>query len=190
MVFITQKMAYCALTVGNAAKKIASCTDRIGIEPMTIGIASNSMAGEPLLFGGEAAMNDYIFFYGTLLPGLEPPRLTETLKVLSPQGEARVRGRLYDLGNYPGAILDSLCEREIVGHVFSLPESVIPTLDVYEDFDPDHPERSLFVRTRTSARLLSGSIVECWIYVFNGDVGQAPRIEDGDYARLSASRRQ
>ena len=133
--------------------------------------------------------SECVFFYGTLLPGLAPAHLGATLNRLTPRGEARVAGRLYDFGDYPGAILDAASGDEIVGRLFSIPDnSALEELDAYEGFQPGS-DGSLFVRTETQAVTQSGSVFHCWIYVYNRDPGNAPRVPNGDYARLVASRR-
>jgi gamma-glutamylcyclotransferase (GGCT)/AIG2-like uncharacterized protein YtfP len=45
--------------------------------------------------------------YGTLRPGRAPAAVAAVVATLRPLGAARVRGRLYDLGAYPGAVPDS-----------------------------------------------------------------------------------
>ena len=49
---------------------------------------------------------DRLFIYGTLLPGLVRPPLDALVARMTPLGPATVLGRLYDLGPYPGLVLD------------------------------------------------------------------------------------
>jgi len=99
-------------------------------------------------------------------------------------GPARVRGRLYDFGAYPGAILDDSSDSSISGQVFELPDGdLLASLDDYEAFDPEDGAGSLFVRVKRPVTLADGRQVECWIYVFDGDPGGAPIVAGGDYAR-------
>src|SRR5439155_1043404 len=51
-------------------------------------------------------MSELVFLYGTLIPGQEPAEMTPVVTRLRRIGPARVKGRLYDFGEYPGAILD------------------------------------------------------------------------------------
>ncbi len=51
-------------------------------------------------------MTDYLFAYGTLQPGLVPATMSEVAQKLTPIGKGFVRGVLYNLGRYPGAIPD------------------------------------------------------------------------------------
>lgn len=115
------------------------------------------------------SMADSLFLYGTLLPGLAPAAIAGAAAQLRFAGEGSVRGRLYDLGEFPGAILDSSADHRIFGAVFSLPEdpAVLLALDEYEEFIAALPQASQFVRMRTAVTLTAGGTLDCWIYVYN-----------------------
>jgi gamma-glutamylcyclotransferase (GGCT)/AIG2-like uncharacterized protein YtfP len=134
-------------------------------------------------------MSDFLFLYGTLLPGLAPPEIALAAVQLRFAAEGFVRGRLYDLGHYPGAVLDPAAEHRIRGALFTLPEdpAVLRALDAYEEFDPAAPELSQFVRVRTIATLAAGGALECWIYVYNRDVRAARMIESGVWCAATQS---
>src|SRR5579871_961031 len=80
---------------------------------------------------GRLAMCRYLFAYGTLQPGLAPPEIAPLVARLEPLGPGSIPGLLYDLGEYPGAILDPASPRTIWGTVFKLPAD--PTLLVQLD---------------------------------------------------------
>ena len=128
-------------------------------------------------------MSDHLFVYGTLLAGLGPPDITHAVERLKPVGPATVRGILYDLGRYPGAVLNSCSEQTISGAVLELPGDprVLAQLDRYEEFDPAAPETSQFLRVRETVTLESGRELECWIYVYNRDPGSAPILAEGRF---------
>jgi gamma-glutamylcyclotransferase (GGCT)/AIG2-like uncharacterized protein YtfP len=104
-------------------------------------------------------------------------------------GEGRVPGRLCDLGNYPGAILDARSETNVTGEVFALPDgqSILPNLDSYEDFDPADRRTSLFVRERHPVMLSDWRRLECWVYVYNRNPGEAPLVVGGNYSKYKAA---
>jgi gamma-glutamylcyclotransferase (GGCT)/AIG2-like uncharacterized protein YtfP len=114
-------------------------------------------------------MSDHIFFYGTLRPSHAPEEIATVVRKLTPVGAGTVSARLYDLGEYPGIILDSDAGRPIKGEVFVLPgdPGTLRSLDDYEDFRPKDPEGSLFKRMRTNVTLRNGSTRSCWVYVYN-----------------------
>ncbi|HVF10966.1 MAG TPA: gamma-glutamylcyclotransferase family protein [Abditibacteriaceae bacterium] len=133
-------------------------------------------------------MSDHIFVYGTLLPELVPPTLTRLAAQLRPVAPARVRGRLYDLTFYPGAVVDAAADSYITGYVYALPEDpeLLSFIDRYESFDPADPQYSLYLRQRHPALLSDGSEIECWIYVYNLATEGVPLIEGGDYAKFKS----
>lgn len=119
-------------------------------------------------------MSEYLFVYGTLQPAAAPPEVKEIVGRWRKVGSATVLGQLYDLGDYPGAVLDANTSSRIVGEVFELPKdpAVLATLDEYEGYDPDEPGDSLFQRIKTEVKLADGGKQETWIYVYNRDVSE------------------
>ncbi|MDR5726797.1 MAG: gamma-glutamylcyclotransferase family protein [Terriglobia bacterium] len=126
-------------------------------------------------------MSDYLFTYGTLQPGHAPAEIARTVARFQLVGEDFVSGTLYDLLDYPAAILDSSSQRRIYGTVFRLPDhmSVLPVLDEYEEVDPDVPDKSLFVRLSHPITLVVGGTLDSWIYVYNRKPGTARIVRSG-----------
>ncbi|HZN10217.1 MAG TPA: gamma-glutamylcyclotransferase family protein [Blastocatellia bacterium] len=131
-------------------------------------------------------MTQYLFVYGTLRPGLAPPAVAHIIQQLRRVGAGSVRGRLYNLGAYPGALPDPAAETTIAGEVFEIPNDLAfwSALDDYEGFDPGSPGASLFVRTRCRVTLAGGRELESWIYAYNRHPKAAPLVVGGDYYRL------
>lgn len=134
-------------------------------------------------------VSKYLFIYGTLMPEHAPGVISGAVKKLCYVGTASAQGRLYDLGEYPGAVLDPSSRTEIRGRLFILPEdeSLLKSLDEYEGFNPNDPEKSLFAREETTVTLESGQEVPCWIYIYNQDVSEAKLISGGDYLKYRAA---
>jgi len=132
-----------------------------------------------------AAVTHHLFVYGTLSPRHAPPEIAATVRRLRPVGAASVRGRLYDLGKYPGAILSKSSRSVIRGEVFELPSDAqtLSSLDNYEGFEPGKPSSSLFVRRASSVVMDDGTRLRCWVYVYNGDTRQALPVRSGRYTR-------
>jgi gamma-glutamylcyclotransferase (GGCT)/AIG2-like uncharacterized protein YtfP len=137
-------------------------------------------------------MNRHLFVYGTLEPVHAPPEIAAAVRRLRPVGSGSVRGRLYGLGEYPGAVVSRTAPSVIKGKVFELPEDqqVLSSIDTYEGFDPDHPESSLFVRKRWPVTLADGSQMMCWIYTYNRKPADARLIESGSYSPRNGSRKR
>jgi gamma-glutamylcyclotransferase (GGCT)/AIG2-like uncharacterized protein YtfP len=129
-------------------------------------------------------MSKFLFSYGTLLPQHAPKEMAAAVEKLRPAGDGVIYGDLYDLGEYPGAVLDpSSQSKPIYGKVFRLPddENLLPEIDMYEGFDPSDSSGSLFVRELHPVPLTSGEVLQCWVYVYNRDPGTAPMIASGRY---------
>jgi gamma-glutamylcyclotransferase (GGCT)/AIG2-like uncharacterized protein YtfP len=84
-----------------------------------------------------------------------------------------IYGKLYDLGDYPGAVIDAASPWIIQGTVYELPEDaeVLRQLDAYEG-----PE---YVRIEQLATLMAGGVVSCWVYHFQANPGEERFIESG-----------
>lgn len=132
---------------------------------------------------------DHIFCYGTLRAGLAPPEIAPVAARLVLVAQARLHGRLFDLGEFPGAIIDPSCAETIVGEVFAIPDGeILRELDRYEEYDPAAPEQGLFVRRQFSVELEDGRELLCWVYACRRDPGDVPQIPEGDYRRWLAER--
>ena len=114
-------------------------------------------------------MRDLLFIYGTLHPDRAPAEIAGAARRLTPIGPATIRGHLYNLGEYPGVILDHTA-LPISGELFNIPDAgTLTALDAYEDFRPAEPASSLFLRVKTFATMSDGSHQTCWVYVYNGE---------------------
>jgi len=124
----------------------------------------------------------FLFVYGTLMKGFEKGWQQKLGAQLAGQGS--IGGRLYDLGDYPGARPDSSESRHRVrGELYRLadPKLALTVLDQYEEFFPSQPEKSLFVRTLVSVTLENGRKEDAWAYLYNRAVDETKLIPSGDY---------
>jgi len=137
-------------------------------------------------------MSQHLFVYGTLLPDQAPAEIAPAIRSLREVCSGHVHGRLYDLGDYPGAILDPSAETPVHGRLFALPDdpAVLSAIDAYEGFDSVDPAGSLFSRTHVRVRLSNGQEIDAWMYVYNKDPRGAPQIADGRYRRRTSAPRR
>ena len=106
-----------------------------------------------------------LFVYGTLHPDRAPAEVHALTRRFALLGPGTVLGRLLDLGEYPGLVLEGALE-PVRGEVFYVPQDVWPGLDAYEGFDAQRPETSLFVRQICDVSMDDQSIAQHWVYVF------------------------
>ena len=126
-------------------------------------------------------MTDLVFFYGTLMTGFKRAGRSRIDAQLAPIGRGWMAATLYDLGIYPAAIPAS--ENRVWGEVHRMldRDAVLATLDEIEGFRPGRPDASLYTRIETPITLGDGRVEPAWAYFYNAPLGQAQRIESGDY---------
>lgn len=131
-------------------------------------------------------MKQFLFIYGTLLPDIAPSEILDASKKLKFIGKGFVFGRLYDLGDYPAAILNA--DGKIFGRVFQLPEdeNILPEFDKFEGYSPHNLPKSLYLRKKVNV-FLNDKTLSCWVYEYNQDISNAVTIESGNYSRIQTN---
>jgi gamma-glutamylcyclotransferase (GGCT)/AIG2-like uncharacterized protein YtfP len=124
-----------------------------------------------------------LFVYGSLRSGFRNPIYQYLTKYFHLLGEALVKGKLYDMGEYPVA-LPADEEKFISGELYTVNNPrefswAIGQLDDYEGLNAEEGEPSLYKREEVIA-YQDGKPVVAWIYWFNGDATDKPVIESGD----------
>ena len=126
-------------------------------------------------------MTDLVFFYGTLMSGFKRPGRSRIDPKLTPVGRGSIRATLFDLGIYPAAIPAS--DERVIGEVHraSDVDGVLAALDEIEGYRPSQPDASLYTRVEVPVTFEDGRVENAWVYFYNAPLGQAQRIESGDY---------
>jgi gamma-glutamylcyclotransferase (GGCT)/AIG2-like uncharacterized protein YtfP len=127
-------------------------------------------------------VGDHVFFYGTLMAPFNRPGRQRITPKLTYIGRGYIRAALFDLGIYPAAI-PAEDDSKVWGEVHHASElaSVLAALDEIEGYRPNEPDRSLYTRVLTDVTLEDGRVQGAWVYFYNAPLGQAQRIESGDY---------
>jgi gamma-glutamylcyclotransferase (GGCT)/AIG2-like uncharacterized protein YtfP len=114
-------------------------------------------------------MTKYLFIYGTLQPGRAPAEIARAVRKLRRVANGWTWGRLYDFGEYPGAIFAAQGKSKVRGTIYEMQGgmNLLRQLDAYEEFDERHPERSLFLRKKRMIRLDDGRQLLAWAYEYN-----------------------
>jgi gamma-glutamylcyclotransferase (GGCT)/AIG2-like uncharacterized protein YtfP len=112
-----------------------------------------------------------LFAYGTLMRGYALHAVLARRATAA--GPGSVRGRLVDLGRYPG-LIDGV--GRVHGEVYRLDDpELLPILDREEGYN--------FVRRRAIVTLGGDRRVRAWLYRYRGPRERAIPIPDGDYRR-------
>jgi gamma-glutamylcyclotransferase (GGCT)/AIG2-like uncharacterized protein YtfP len=131
----------------------------------------------------SAARDSLLFVYGTLRAFVVTAAGARLRRHSCLVGYARVAGRLYDLGGYPGLARSRRAGEWVTGEVYRLrtPRLTLRSLDRYES--GAGPGRARFARERAIAFLARGARRRIWVYRFVGPVHAESRIAGGDYER-------
>lgn len=138
---------------------------------------------------GGATTTNFLFVYGTLMKGFQEDWQTKVGARLL--GRGIINGKLYDLGEFPGAICAAGDSGEYVkGELYQVRDAALATriLDQFEEFFPRQPHKSLFVRIIAPVTLEDGRRENAWVYVYNQPVDESRLVPSGDYRNNFARR--
>jgi gamma-glutamylcyclotransferase (GGCT)/AIG2-like uncharacterized protein YtfP len=137
--------------------------------------------------------NHQLFVYGSLRSGFNHPAYAYISDNFTLIGDAKVRGKLYDLGEYPAALPDS-GDHFIVGELYAMKEDqefswVIAQIDDYEGVYAEPGESPLY-RRELAAIYLHNQETTAWIYWYNNDIIGKPVISSGDVLQYLQQKKQ
>lgn len=124
-----------------------------------------------------------LFVYGSLRSGFHHPAYDYISKYFTLISEAKVKGYLYDMGDYPAG-MPTGDEAFIAGELYDLKQSAdyswaMEQLDAYEGVHPAEGEEQLYKREPAEV-FYNGQKTQAWIYWFNKDLTGRPIISSGD----------
>jgi gamma-glutamylcyclotransferase (GGCT)/AIG2-like uncharacterized protein YtfP len=127
--------------------------------------------------------NYKLFVYGSLRSGFRNPVYAYLTKYFHLMGEAVVKGKLYDLGDFPAAA-PTTEEKFISGELYCINNPLefswaIGQLDDYEGLNTEEDEIPLYKRVEVIA-YKNGEEHKAWIYWYNRDLSGKPVIDSGD----------
>lgn len=124
-----------------------------------------------------------LFVYGSLRSGFHSPAYHYVSKYFTFVGNAKVRGVLYDMGDYPVAI-PSVDDTFIVGELYQINHEeafdfAIGQLDDYEGLDGEENEVVLYER-KLADIIVNETTTKAWTYWYKGNTSNKPIITSGD----------
>ena len=125
----------------------------------------------------------HLFVYGSLRSGFRSPVYEYISRFFHFIGNAKVKGKLFDMGSYPGGV-PSNDDTFIVGELYRIVDEsefswAIGQLDDYEGVNVESDEVQLYRRELTDV-FIDNDIIPAWIYWYNGEVNGRPVIASGD----------
>ena len=128
--------------------------------------------------------NYQLFVYGSLRSGFHHPAYKYISHYFSFVCNAKIRGLLTDMGEYPAAT-PAIADLFIVGELYNINNAdefswAIGQLDDYEGINAEEDEEPLFRRELTHIYTNGDAGTQAWVYWFNGDTTGKPVIASGD----------
>ncbi|HZI52173.1 MAG TPA: gamma-glutamylcyclotransferase family protein [Chitinophagaceae bacterium] len=125
----------------------------------------------------------FVFVYGSLRSGFQSTAYEYISRYFNFFGDAKVKGKLFDLGEYPGAV-PTQEDTFIRGELYIVKNEnefswAIAQLDDYEGVLVEPNEKPLY-RREIADIYVNDAIVPAWIYWYNGNVSDKPVISSGD----------
>lgn len=131
-------------------------------------------------------MPTHLFVYGTLLTGI-PASMGKFLRRRAQLvGKAKVSGKLYDLGMYPGFVAGE--DGTVTGELYRLDEEqVTETMDMLDAYESvtGAPEDE-YKKEEVQVRIGDGGVFKATTYVYTKDVAGKTIIPQGNYAPFYA----
>ncbi len=123
-----------------------------------------------------------LFVYGTLMKELQSPAHCQLLQSTSFLGRGCFPGRLYEVNNYPGAVLDESSPVSVSGQLFLIPDqATLLALDSYEECSDDDPLPHEYSRTRITIKCDNDHNLLAWTYLYRLPTETLIEIPNGDY---------
>ncbi|ASU35019.1 gamma-glutamylcyclotransferase family protein [Mucilaginibacter xinganensis] len=123
----------------------------------------------------------YLFVYGSLLD--DKNKFAIYLKDnCTFYADGKLTGKLYDIGEYPGAILQTEDANYVHGKVFLInkPQALFEQLDDYEGYGETQPQPNEFIRVLADIAV-EAELLRCWTYLYNLPVEEFKQIVSGNY---------
>jgi len=101
--------------------------------------------------------------------------------------DAYIHGVMYDIGDYPGLILNDT--HKVYGELYTLPRDFsFNEFDAYEGYNLHDPENSEFLRILSTVYTINPdqniyelNLVKTWVYVYNQPILNLKKIPDEYY---------
>jgi gamma-glutamylcyclotransferase (GGCT)/AIG2-like uncharacterized protein YtfP len=123
--------------------------------------------------------SDLVVVYGTLRSGTGWRERLGVSHLVESVAGCRVAGSLYELGWYPGLVLDGA--GEVVAEVLRLlDQTALDALDRFEGYDAARPDAGEYRRQLIVVEV-GGDDLAAWVYVLPDRPAGRPRVDGGDW---------
>lgn len=121
-----------------------------------------------------------LFVYGTLKAGqINRGLVAGFIESCEP---ASIPGHLYDLGLFPALVIgDGVVRGELLQLTEESMSAILGVLDRLEGYNPNAPERSMYIRSVVEVTTDSGGHQRAYTYYYNRDPLKLRRLEGGEW---------
>ncbi len=125
---------------------------------------------------------DLLFVYGTLMHAISTEMSALMRAHATRHTEGYFLGKVYDLGEYPGAVLSGSPQDKVWGQVYQIQQAghVFPLLDAYEGIGAEYAVPHMYLRKKVPI-VCDSKMLLCWVYLYNWPIEQHRRIASGNY---------
>ena len=125
-----------------------------------------------------------IFVYGSLRSGFNAPAFEYISRYFQLIAPAKVRGLLYDMGEYPAAVATHE-DHFLLGELYCIKQEeefgwALDQLDEYEGINESPEDSPVSFKRELVEVITEGGNSIAWIYWFNGQIVDKPLIASGD----------
>ncbi len=125
---------------------------------------------------------DHLFVYGTLRQVSQAPMSRVLASHSEYLDEGFIQGKLYDVGEYPAAILSTNKEHRVLGEIYKINNNgLLKELDDYEGCSEAESAPHEYKRVKVEVKMSNKLRINAWMYAFNKPVKDLYLIESGDY---------
>ena len=127
-------------------------------------------------------MSHYLFVYGTLKRRSRHPMARRLAESARHVGAAKIAGRLYNLGRFPGLKQPRSPHDWVQGDVYDLGDNAERTLQEMDAYEKaESPPPTPYERELATASLVDGGVMTVWVYWYRGNVTEEHLIVSGSY---------
>ncbi len=136
--------------------------------------------------------SEYLFVYGSLRSELRAGPWPVLAAHAEQVGRGLFRGRLFAVGDYPGAVDGRGAGRGVSGELYRLrdPATVFAALDRYEACGDGFPAPQEYRRVLRPIAQPGGGEIAAWIYLYNWPTANLRPLPAGDWVKALRRRRR
>ncbi len=131
--------------------------------------------------------DQFLFVYGTLRRKYNHPASTYLNKFGRFITDASMRGDLFEIAGYPGAVESHQSHHHVFGELYAIEDvhRLFASLDEYEECSERYPPPHEYCRKKINITTAAGENVMAWTYLYCRPTHKLQKIPSGDYLQYA-----